>query len=356
MNIRAQWFIATGLLLVVTATVACGRKTIPQVPDSPRPDVIKDIKVMTRDTVAFLSWPMPARNIEGRVIAPADIRQFRIYRNEVKRDKTKIRYKLYAAIDLANPSPAELRNSRVFWTDQNVKYGQAYSYRIRAISVRGGVSPFSDEVRIVPLMSLAVPRGLTAQGNDSSIQLSWEPITTRMDGSHYEGFIGYNIYRGTEKNRTEELPLNKEPLRDNSFKDTAVANDKTYFYIIRSVDSPTLPWKESLDSEEVSATPRDTTPPNKPTGLTVVPGVGRAFLTWNENKERDIAGYNVYRSTGGGKNYQKLTDKHLTQTTFSDESAKQGAVYSYVVTAVDQAGNESARSEAKNVSIEKLRR
>ncbi len=56
--------------------------------------------------------------------------------------------------------------------------------------------------------------------------------------------------------------------------------------MVRSVDSPALPWKESLDSEEVSATPRDMTPPARPTGLTVVPGVGRAFLTWNENKEQ----------------------------------------------------------------------
>jgi len=354
MNNRVPWFFAACLLLVLTTAVACGRKTPPQVPDSPRPEMIQGIKVMTRDTDAFLSWQIPARNVEGRDIASSDIQQFRIYRSEIGRDRKKGRYKLYAEINMADPSPAEVRNNRVFWSDRNLKYGQVYGYQVRAVSVRGGVSPVSEDVRAAPLLSLAVPQGLTAQANDSSIQLSWAPVTTRMDGSHYEGFVGYNLYRGSEKGRSDELPLNKEPLRTNSFKDTRVSNDSTYYYMVRSVDSPALPWRESLDSEEVSATPRDRTPPARPTGLTVVPGVGRAFLTWNENKEQDLAGYNVYRSTRSGKSYVKLTDKVLTRTTYSDERAKQGAVYYYIITAVDKVGNESAGSEEKNASIEKL--
>jgi fibronectin type 3 domain-containing protein len=355
MNIRTRLFFTAGLLVVLTTAVACGRKTPPQIPDSPRPAVVKDIKVTTRDTVAFLSWPLPTHNVEGRILPPSDIQRMRIYRAEMGRDKTKARYKLYAEIDTANPSPAEVRNGTVYWSDRNLTYGQAYSYRIRAISSRGGVSPISDEVRIAPLLSLAIPKGLTAQAADGSVKLSWEPITTRMDGSRYDGFVGYNLYRGTEKGRYDDLPLNKEPLRTASFTDTSVANDTTYFYMVRSVDSPALPWKESLDSEEISAMPRDLTPPARPKGLTVVAGVGRAFLTWNENKEGDLAGYHIYRSLRSGRDYERLTDKVITRTTFSDETAKQGAVYYYKITAVDRSGNESIASEEKVATIERLR-
>jgi fibronectin type 3 domain-containing protein len=355
MNPRAPWFFAAFLLLVLTTSGACGRKTPPQVPDSPRPEAIESITVTTRDTVAFLSWPIPARNVEGRDMTSTDIRQFRIYRVEIGRDGKKGRHKLYAEINMGDPAPAEVRNNRVFWSDRNLKYGQVYSYQIRAVSVRGGVSPVSEDARAAPLLSLAVPKGLTAQANDGSIQLSWAPVTTRMDGSRCEGFVGYNLRRGTEKGRFDELSLNKEPLRTNSFKDAKVSNDTTYYYIVRSVDSPAPPWRESLDSEEASATPRDRTPPARPTGLTVVPGVGRAFLTWNENRERDLAGYNVYRSTRSGKGHAKLTDKALTRTIFSDERAKQGVVYYYIITAVDRVGNESAASEEKNALIETLR-
>jgi len=355
MNNRTRSLFGICLLLVLTTAVGCGRKTLPQVPDSPRPAVIKDIKVVTRDTVAFLSWPIPTRNVEGRGMLPSDIQRFRIYRAETAPDKKAVRYKLYTEIDMASPSPAEVRDGTVFWSDQNLKYGQAYSYRVRALSVRGGVSPMSDQVRIAPVLSLAVPGDLSAQASDSSVKLTWAPTTTRTDGSRYDGFVGYNLYRGTEKGRYDDLPLNKEPLRTNSFKDTNVGNDRTYYYMVRSVDSPALPWKESLDSEEASATPRDLTRPARPTGLTVVPGVGRAFLTWNENKEPDLAGYHVYRSTVSGKHFVRLTNKVLTRTTFQDETAKQGAVYYYKITAMDRAGNESAGSEEKMAEIEQLR-
>jgi len=354
MKTRSPWWLAACCMLILTSGTACGRKTAPLVPDSPRPEMVRDIKVTTRDSVAFLSWPLPTRNVEGKNLASADIGQFRVYRAQVGRESKKIRYKLYADIDVQKPAPAEIRNNTVFWTDKDLNYRQAYSYRIRAISVRGGVSPWSDEARIVPLLSLAVPHGLVARSGDSIIELSWDPVTTRMDGSLYSGFIAYNIYRGSEPGRADALPLNKEPLRTNAFADTAVANSRKYYYIVRSVDSPTLPWEESLDSEEVSALPRDMAPPDKPTGLTVVPGVGRAFLTWNENKERDLAGYHVYRSTKSGRDYERLTDTVLIRTTFSDETAKPGALYYYRITAIDRSGNESPESGEKKAFIEKL--
>ena len=355
MKIRSKRFVAVCLVLVLSGTGACGRKTQPLVPDSPRPEAVRDIKVLTRDVVAYLSWPLPTRNVEGKDLAPSDIQGFRVYRAEIVQDQKKVRYSQIAEINLADLPPASMHNGMVYWSDDQLRYGQIYSYRVRAVSTRGGISPLSEEVRVVPLRSLAVPKGVAAQGGDSSVVLSWEPVTTRMDGSQYDGFVGYNVYRGTEKGRYEEAPMNKEPIRTSSFTDTTARNNRTYYYIVRSVDSPVLPWKESLDSDEVSATPRDMTPPGRPTGLTVVPGVNRAFLTWNENKERDLAGYYVYRSTRSGRDYERITSKLLLRTTFSDTTVKSNNTYYYKITAVDQSGNESAGSIEKKAYIEQLR-
>jgi len=355
MKIRLRCLIGICLALILAASSACGRKTPPLVPDKPRPETVKDIKAVTRDAVAFLSWPLPVRNSEGKSMNPADIQRFRIYRADIRRDRKQARYKLLVEVDMTNPAPAYVRNGVVFWSDRNLKYEQAYGYRIRAISTRGGMSKWSDEVRVAPLLSLAIPKGVVANGGDTINQLSWERVTTRMDGSRYNGFIGYNVYRGTEKGRYEEAPVNKEPLRTNSYNDTAVENERAYFYMIRSVDSPTPPWKEGLDSDEATATPRDMTPPDGPTGLTVVPGVNRVFLTWNENKERDLAGYHVYRSTMSGRDYKRLTDRLLTRSTFSDETVKAETTYYYIITAVDRSGNESVPSGEKNALVEKLR-
>ncbi len=355
MKIRSRWRIAVCLLLTLVAVSTCGRKTNPQIPDSPRPERVKDIKSVARDAIAFLSWPLPSQNVEGKSINPADIAGFRIYRAELGHDGKKGRYKLHAELDMQDPAPATVRDNVVSWTDSGLKYGQSYGYQIRALTARGGISQFSEETRVTPVMPLAVPKGPVATDQDTSIRLSWEAVTTWMDGSPAGGFVGYNIYRGTDEGRHEEVPLNKEPLRTTSYKDTGVANDRTYYYIVRSVDSPAMPWNESLDSAEASATPKDRTPPEKPAGLTAVAGVDRVFLTWSENKERDLAGYNVYRSIRSGKDYKRLSNKPIMRTTFSDETAKSDGTYYYVITAVDKSGNESARSVEKKVYVEKLR-
>ncbi len=357
MNIRSPLHCAlVCLALVCLALVAsCGRKTDPLTPPSPRSEAVKDVQAIVRDAVAFLSWPIPTKNVEGRDMGPAEILGFRVFRAEIERDRKRARYRLVTEISLSKPAPAEVRGGKVFWSDPNLRYGQVYGYRIRVVGVRGGMSQPSEEVRVAPLLSLAAPKLLSAVAGDSYNLLSWDLVSTRADGSEYTGFVGYNVYRGIEKGRYDETPLNKEPLRTNTYKDIAAVNNKTYYYMVRAVDSPVRPWKESLDSPEASAMSRDLTPPERPTGLTVVPGIGRIFLTWNENKDRDLAGYHVYRSTKSGKEFGRLTDRPINRTTFSDETVKPGVLYYYAVTAVDDSGNESPMSKEQKASAEKPR-
>ncbi len=344
------------IALILALIVSCGRKTDPLVPESPRPQAVEEVKAVARDGVAFLSWPIPTKNVEGKDMNPADIAGFQVFRAEIEKpEKKRPRYRQIAEIDLARPGQAQVHQGRVFWSDRNLRYGQAYSYRIRAVSSRDGKSQLSPETRVVPLLSLAPPKDLTAASGDTEITLTWAPVTKRSDGSLSTGFIGYNVYRGTESGHLQEAPLNKEPLRSTTYRDTSVVNGVRYFYMVRAVDSPAAPWKESLDSAEIAAAPRDLTPPDRPTGITVVPGVGRIFLTWNENRERDLAGYFVYRSRRSGREYERLTDKPVNRTTYSDETAKPGIQYYYVVTAVDQAGNESGYSKEHSAFSERTR-
>jgi len=345
----------TWLTLICLALVAsCGRKTDPLTPPSPRSEAVKNVDAVVRDAVAFLSWPIPTKNVEGKDLGPAEILGFRVFRAEIERDRKRARYKLVAEISLSKPAPADVRSGRVFWSDPNLRYGQVYGYRIRVVNVRGGMSQPSEEVRVAPLLSLAAPKLLSAVAGDSYNLLSWDLVTTRADGSKYEGFVGYNVYRGIEKGRYDEMPLNKEPLQTNTYKDAAAVNNKTYYYTVRAVDSPIRPWKESLDSPEAAAMSRDLMPPGRPTGLTVVPGVGRIFLTWNENKEKDLAGYYVYRSTKSAKGFKRLTGKPINRSTYSDETVKPGVTYYYAVTAVDASGNESPKSKEQKAYAEKL--
>ncbi len=85
----------------------------------------------------------------------------------------------------------------------------------------------------------------------------------------------------------------------------------------------------------------DAEPPAAPTGLTASAGDGIVWLSWNDNIEPDLAGYNIYRSTTAGCNYEKLNSTLLSEPAYTDTTVHNGITYYYVVTAVDTSSNES---------------
>src|SRR5205823_2251745 len=86
----------------------------------------------------------------------------------------------------------------------------------------------------------------------------------------------------------------------------------------------------------------DKTPPRAPSGLDVVASDDGAFLTWTANPETDLSGYRVFRSDGADGEFKPATDRLITTNAFIDTAYRSG-VY-YAVSAVDEFGNESAKS------------
>ncbi|WP_372408551.1 fibronectin type III domain-containing protein [Streptomyces luteireticuli] len=75
---------------------------------------------------------------------------------------------------------------------------------------------------------------------------------------------------------------------------------------------------------------------------------GKTTLTWAKNNELDLAGYQVHRRAASGPWTVVSGKKPLTGTSFTDRPKADGTTYAYAVTALDKAGNISARSaEAK---------
>ncbi|MBH1934629.1 cellulose 1,4-beta-cellobiosidase [Streptomyces sp. AV19] len=76
---------------------------------------------------------------------------------------------------------------------------------------------------------------------------------------------------------------------------------------------------------------------------------GRATLGWGRNNELDLAGYQVHRrvlpASGKAGAWAVVSGKKpLTGTSFTDRPKSDGSSYAYAVTALDKAGNASARS------------
>jgi fibronectin type 3 domain-containing protein len=92
--------------------------------------------------------------------------------------------------------------------------------------------------------------------------------------------------------------------------------------------------------------PDDTTPPNAPTGLSGTSGDTEIVLRWDTVPASDLKEYKVYRATS--TSIEDISSRNpvssLSDTSFTDTGLTNGTEYSYVVTAVDDSGNESGPS------------
>lgn len=87
----------------------------------------------------------------------------------------------------------------------------------------------------------------------------------------------------------------------------------------------------------------DLLPTDAPSGLAVEEGNGQLVLTWDA--VMDAAGYNVYRSPLNGGGWVKVNADVVLDTTYTDTTVVNSRTYYYVVTALDDAGNESGYSD-----------
>jgi hypothetical protein len=78
----------------------------------------------------------------------------------------------------------------------------------------------------------------------------------------------------------------------------------------------------------------------------------KVSLYWKRNRELDLAGYNVYRSTTPGSGYQRINYSLVLKPKYVDKQITKGTTYYYVVTAVNAAGGESGYSNEVEIVID----
>lgn len=160
--------------------------------------------------------------------------------------------------------------------------------------------------------------------------LTWDPP------EHAKELAGYGIFRGSELLTAELLTQRQYEVPDEGGTYTVVAVERSGLQ---------------------SACP-DHEPPPAPSGLTAVARSPFALdLTWQASTARDVSYYNVYCSTGADPApVQRNRVASPAETHVLDWGLHQGTRYTYVVTAVDRAGNESAPSAPFAVQTPEIRR
>jgi hypothetical protein len=228
--------------------------------------------------------------------------------------------------------------------------GLRYSYRVQGVNRRGVVGAVSGEISTEFSLAPPAPLDLTAGAGNGVVTLRWQ-VPVPPAGAPAPR--GYNIYRALRPGAYAVQPINGGLVVETRFRDAAVDNDITYYYVVRSVGGDRPPWRESRDSNEASATPVDLVPPAPPQGVTAILGPGVVSLSWNASAEPDLLGYLVYRREPPGLTPARLTETPIQSTTFTDRTVRAGTRYVYTVTAVDRSPrrNESAPSSSVSVTV-----
>jgi len=109
----------------------------------------------------------------------------------------------------------------------------------------------------------------------------------------------------------------------------------------------------SVPSAALEFAVRDVFAPDVPKGLVAIPGMAGGVgaeaavptidLSWEPDVEARVAGYRVYRREAGSQ-WLRVGPELVTAAAFRDLKVTAGRTYSYRVTAVSTAGNESAAS------------
>lgn len=172
------------------------------------------------------------------------------------------------------------------------------------------------------------PTGLTAVGGELKVTLDW------ADNAEAD-LRQYKLYRSTDGATWTTVA---SPATS-AHTDTAVTAGTAYSYRVTAVDAS---GNESGASVVATATPTaDVTAPAAPTGLVATAGVGQVALNWADSGASDLARYRVYRSADG-TTWANVASP--TASAYTDTAVTNGTTYSYRVTALDQAGNESGAS------------
>ena len=347
-----------GCVLLVVGLLGCGRRGAPVPPRPAAPAAVGALRAELVGSAILLSWNRPTRNEDGSPLTNLlDFRVFRAVGPTVTRGASgRPTFTLLATVRADQPENAVVQDSQYAFRDDGGSAGFTpglrYSYRLQAVNRRGVAGAQSGEVFVDFTLAPPPPVGLAAVAGDGVVNLTWKPPEVPVPPGAPSP-RGYNIYRGLQSGVYGSQPINVGPIVETQFRDTAVQNETTYYYVVRSAGGDRPPWRESANSNEVSATPIDLTPPAPPLGLTAIPALGLVSLSWNANTEPDLLGYLIYRRQLPSLTLVRLTESPVESTTFTDRAVRSGATYLYTITAVDRSSrrNESAPSVEVSVTV-----
>ena len=236
------------------------------------------------------------------------------------------------------------------YVDTPVTADQPFVYRVRAVgpsNVKSELSAFVSAQAAEPAPVLATPRNVRASAGIGHVTITWSANTEAE-------LTGYRVLRYTDPAQTE-ADVTFMTVHT-TYVDSPLVAGQTYVYRVQAVGTNN---EESERSLYASATVNvDDVPPATPGNFAaVLASTGTAIeLSWdapirdaNGGSLTGLAGFVIYRDTSNVA-LTELTTVDATHEMYVDTNLESHKTYRYQISAIDDNGNESARSPIRTVT------
>jgi hypothetical protein len=357
--------ICVGLLITVflLGGVFCGKKGPIYPPPIKIPQKIEDFRVFQRGHTIVLQWRNPTAYMDGDPIEgdiSVDLWVLKGEKTMAWQGTSTIEgmfannAQLYLTI--AQKDFVKFRDPEEDSEDLTYIYEipseefsqMAFVFGLRVKDRKDRESDLSALTSIVPRPVPLPPTEIQTKMHESSVVIEWKRPGKNIDSSTPPYVVGYNVYRESEN---EELHrINTVLVEGTSFIDRDFAYNITYRYYVRASATQSFPYTESDNSNASEIKTLDVLFPNAPTGLVAIAGESFVSLSWDASTETDLAGYRVWRRNELDAEFLALTEL-IAENVYHDSKVEKNQRYFYAITALDENGNESQRSEAVSVVI-----
>ena len=283
--------------------------------DTEAPTAPTEVKATeVTETTAKVTWSEATDNV--------GVVGYNVYLNETKVNDTLVTGTEYALTELTEATEYAVRVTAVDAAENESARSEAATF-----TTLKKEEPKDTEAPSVPTAVAA------ADITQTTAKVTWDASTDNV------GVVGYNVY-------VNEAKVNASPVTVTEYDLTGLTEATEYTVRVTAVDAAE---NESARSEAVTFTTLEAEEEETDTEAPTAPAEVKATevtettakLTWNEATDNvGVAGYNVY------VNEAKVNEELVAGTEFALTDLTEATEYTVRVSAVDAAGNESARSEA----------
>jgi len=344
------------LFVLVSLLASCGTPGRPLPPSLNIPRPVHDLQAARKSDVVVLSWTSPQQTTDGALVSKAG-------KTIVRRATGESPPVVVRELPLppASKGAQEQGTFRESLATQIASgAGDFAIYTVEVTNSQGRSDGISNRA-VVPLVATPPPpEGIQVTLVPEGVSVTWKQDWPPQPPSRLKAQYAYLIRRRLEgANKPVTVTRIFAGNQATLFIDSGIEWEKQYQYWI----TPVTLWQsdagekgevEGDDSTVVSIAAHDVFPPAVPAGVQAVFSGSEQNLfidlTWTANSDADLAGYNVYRHIAGGPP-EKINTELVKTPSFRDSNVRAGTKYFYAVSAVDQRGNESGKSEETSEQV-----